>query len=64
MSVNHKKVSIHPTHKCSFCDKNNEEVRSMVAGPGVCICSECVLLCVKIIFDHHRDSEVKNESGA
>ena len=28
--------------KCSFCGKTQEQVRKLVAGPGVYICDECV----------------------
>jgi ClpX C4-type zinc finger len=34
---------------CSFCLKPTTEVATMVAGPGVFICDECVMLCVEII---------------
>lgn len=34
---------------CSFCLKPTTEVGTMVAGPGVFICDECVTLCVDII---------------
>jgi ATP-dependent protease Clp ATPase subunit len=34
---------------CSFCLKPTTEVATMVAGPGVFICDECVVLCVEII---------------
>ena len=34
---------------CSFCLKPSAEVGTLVAGPGVCICNECVGLCVQII---------------
>ena len=35
--------------RCSFCDKTNDRVRRMVAGPrGVYICNECVDLCTNI----------------
>ena len=34
---------------CSFCLKPTAEVESMIAGPGVFICDECVNLCVEII---------------
>lgn len=54
-----------PTHKCSFCGKNNNQVKHMVAGPGVSICNECVLLCIETIFDRDQaKKEVKDESGA
>lgn len=37
--------------RCSFCGKTSEQVRRMVAGPNVQICSECILLCQEIISD-------------
>jgi hypothetical protein len=36
---------------CSFCDKNQHEVRKLVAGPAVYICDECVDLCTDIVDD-------------
>ena len=36
---------------CSFCGKTQDQVSRMVAGPGVCICNECVELCKSIIDD-------------
>ena len=48
---------------CSFCGKTQEQVSRMVAGPGVCICNECVELCKSIIDDgeipSHRRQQVK-----
>ena len=35
--------------KCSFCGKYQEQVRRIIAGPGVFICDECVELCREII---------------
>ena len=35
--------------KCSFCAKNQKQVRKLIGGPGVFICDECVELCVEII---------------
>lgn len=35
--------------KCSFCGKDQEAVRKLVAGPGVYICDECIELCNEII---------------
>ena len=34
---------------CSFCGKNQNEVRKLIAGPSVYICNECVDLCNDII---------------
>ena len=35
--------------KCSFCGKTQEQVRKLVAGPGVYICDECIDLCAEIV---------------
>src|SRR5690625_1674999 len=35
--------------KCSFCGKSQEQVRKLVAGPGVYICDECIELCAEIV---------------
>src|SRR3712207_166123 len=37
--------------KCSFCGKNQEQVKRLIAGPGVYICDECIELCSEIIAD-------------
>jgi ATP-dependent protease Clp ATPase subunit len=35
--------------RCSFCGKNQDQARRLVAGPGVFICNECVSLCNEIL---------------
>ena len=35
--------------RCSFCGKPQEKVDRMIAGPGVCICNECVELCQAVL---------------
>lgn len=35
--------------KCSFCGKSQDQVRKLVAGPGVYICDECIELCTEIV---------------
>ncbi len=35
--------------KCSFCGKSQDQVRKLVAGPGVYICDECIELCNEIV---------------
>lgn len=37
--------------RCSFCGKHQKEVRKLIAGPGVYICSECVQLCAEMVDD-------------
>lgn len=37
--------------KCSFCGKPQDQVRRLIAGPGVYICDECIELCQDIITE-------------
>jgi len=39
------------TLRCSFCGKNQNEVRKLIAGPTVYICNECIDICIEIISD-------------
>lgn len=41
--------------RCSFCGKRQEQVRRLIAGPGVYICNECVGLCNDILGDQVED---------
>lgn len=41
--------------KCSFCGKTQDQVRKLVAGPGVYICDECIELCNEIIEEEFSD---------
>jgi ATP-dependent Clp protease ATP-binding subunit ClpX len=34
---------------CSFCGKNRDQFRKLIAGPGFYICDQCVALCVEIL---------------
>ena len=36
-------------YRCSFCAKSQVEVRTLISGPGVFICDECVELCRAIV---------------
>ena len=42
---------------CSFCGKPQYEAKKLVAGPGVCICDECIDLCVSILDEESVDSK-------
>ena len=46
---------------CSFCGKNQNEVRKLIAGPSVYICDECVDLCNDIIQEELNESVVNEE---
>ena len=45
------------TLHCSFCGKNQHEVRKLIAGPSVFICDECVELCNDIIREEIEESD-------
>ena len=50
-------------YRCSFCNKGQEEVRRLIAGPNqVYICDECVQLCREII-EEEEPSAPRNEIG-
>ena len=46
---------------CSFCGKTQDQVSRMVAGPGVCICNECIELCKSIIDDGEIPSQRRRQ---
>ena len=43
--------------KCSFCGKSQEQVRKLIAGPGVYICDECIDLCNEILDEELVDGQ-------
>ena len=49
--------------KCSFCGKQQEQVKRLIAGPGVYICDECIELCNEIIeeeFTEEHDADLES----
>lgn len=46
--------------KCSFCGKYQDQVRRLIAGPGVYICDECIELCNEIIAEELDDESEQN----
>ncbi|GAA0357827.1 ATP-dependent Clp protease ATP-binding subunit ClpX [Alkalibacterium iburiense] len=46
---------------CSFCGKSQEQVKKIVAGPGVYICNECVDLCQEIMEEEFSKQAFDNE---
>ena len=44
---------------CSFCGKNQKEVKKLIAGPTVFVCDECVELCMDIIKEDNKNSKSK-----
>ncbi len=47
--------------KCSFCGKPQEQVKRLVAGPGVYICDECIELCSEIIEEEFEEAKADAE---
>ena len=46
--------------KCSFCGKSQDQVRKLIAGPGVYICDECIDLCNEILDEELVDGHGGN----
>ncbi len=46
---------------CSFCGKNQKEVKKLIAGPSVYICNECIKLCSEIIEDEEKEKAAETE---
>lgn len=48
--------------RCSFCNKRQEQVKKLIAGPaGVYICDECVEICADIIEEEYEDDPIEEE---
>jgi len=48
--------------KCSFCGKSQEQVRKLIAGPGVYICDECIDLCNEILDEELADGQGQGQA--
>ncbi len=40
--------------RCSFCGKGQDQVKKLVAGPGVYICNSCIELCNEVLAEDAR----------
>ena len=49
--------------KCSFCGKSQEQVRKLIAGPGVYICDECIDLCNEILDEELVSGQTSASPG-
>ena len=47
--------------RCSFCNKTQDQVRKLIAGPNVYICDECIDLCAEIIEEEFDGGETDSE---
>lgn len=53
--LENKGVRARREYRCSFCDKTQDMVKRLIAGPrGVYICDECIALCQEIISEENR----------
>ncbi|MBT4804386.1 MAG: ATP-dependent Clp protease ATP-binding subunit ClpX [Legionellales bacterium] len=58
---------VKPTSKklcCSFCNKIQDEVKKLIAGPSVFICNECVILCNEILVEEEQADTGDTDSGS
>ena len=49
--------------KCSFCGKSQDQVRKLIAGPGVYICDECIDLCNEILDEELINNQSKLDNS-
>ena len=49
--------------KCSFCVKSQDQVRKLIAGPGVYICDECIDLCNEILDEELLDNQANTTNS-
>jgi len=49
--------------KCSFCGKSQDQVRKLIAGPGVYNCDECIDLCNEILYEELLDNQANTNNS-
>ena len=49
--------------RCSFCGKGQDQVRKLVAGPGVYICDQCIDLCQEVLEEDSRSAGSKKQKS-
>ena len=49
--------------KCSFCGKSQDQVRKLIAGPGVYICDECIDLCNEILDEELLENQANSNNS-
>lgn len=48
---------------CSFCGKSQNDVKKLIAGPGVYVCNECIDICNEIINDDEQQEQATSRSA-
>lgn len=61
--MNRKESNKYGNLFCSFCGKNQDEVRKLIAGPSVYICDECIELCNDIIAEENEREAVSQRKS-
>ncbi|MBW2182836.1 MAG: ATP-dependent Clp protease ATP-binding subunit ClpX [Deltaproteobacteria bacterium] len=61
--MNRKESNKYGNLFCSFCGKNQDEVRKLIAGPSVYICDECIELCNDIIAEENEREAVNQRKS-
>src|SRR5438045_1670787 len=56
-----EKASAPEVLRCSFCNKSQQDVRKLIAGPTVFICDECVEVCVDVIVADTKGQAVPED---
>src|SRR5471030_659835 len=59
--MDRKRDDSHGNLSCSFCGKNQKEVKKLIAGPTVYICDECIGLCNDIIAEEIDKEEARDQ---
>ena len=49
--------------RCSFCGKDQQDVRKLIAGPKVFVCDECIGICNNILAEDRKSSAADAEPG-
>jgi ATP-dependent Clp protease ATP-binding subunit ClpX len=56
------KQNVGSIERCTFCGSNKDEVFTLIAGPNVFICDECVEKCVEIIANERKNANADGPS--
>lgn len=61
MTPENEQTTDNKTYYCSFCGKTDRDVSTMIVGPSVGICNECVRICVSVLFDKAEGKTIPGE---
>ncbi len=52
-----------PVLLCSFCNKSQRQVKTMISGPKVQICNECIEICLAVLNEDVKDGFIARKDG-